>query len=277
MHRRFRRQAPRLGDPRRSRVAGRRRCHRRIDPAADVPPPPCGSLTARSSHASHRMPLLAMTIAPPAARVATTLIAAAGATARRSPAPDRRPGARARRDPDVAHRRRPRAARRRARSCENAHGALARRGGASRLPSHSVHAGSRAERHHRHRDSRGRFGDGRAQLSLRARSDLREHRPRRRDQSRAAAHAGRAARGDAGAQRDGERRHDAPPRAVLRARDAESDRAGRHVSAARSAARPLSVRHSRRLSAGRRRDRDSSQHDRRRGRSARARSSARRS
>ena len=41
--------------------------------------------------------------------------------------------------------------------------------------------------------------------------------------------------------------HTADP-AVLRARDAESDRAGRHVSAARSAARPLPVQRAARLS-----------------------------
>ena len=45
-------------------------------------------------------------------------------------------------------------------------------------------------------------------------------------------------------------------RAVLRARHAEPDRAGGHVSAARSAARPLPVRHPRRLSDGRRGGRD---------------------
>ncbi len=46
------------------------------------------------------------------------------------------------------------------------------------------------------------------------------------------------------------------PEPVLRARDAESDRAGGHVSAARSAARPFPVRHPRRLSERGRRDRD---------------------
>ena len=42
----------------------------------------------------------------------------------------------------------------------------------------------------------------RAQLPVRARAGVREHRARRRNQPRAAAHAGRAARGDAGASRD---------------------------------------------------------------------------
>ena len=61
-------------------------------------------------------------------------------------------------------------------------------------------------------------------------------------------------------QRDRGRRDDAAARAVLRARHAEPDRAGRHVSAARSAARPLPVRHPRRLSEGRRGDRDTPHH-----------------
>ena len=106
-------------------------------------------------------------------------------------------------------------------------------------------------------------GDWRAQLPIRPRSDLRQHRAGRRDQSRAAAHPGGAARGDAGAQRHARAARRCASRAVLRARHAESDRAGRHVSAARSAARPLSVRHSRRLPEGRRGDRDSAQHHRR--------------
>ena len=62
---------------------------------------------------------------------------------------------------------------------------------------------------------------------------------RRRDQPRHAEDAVGAARGDGRAAGDG-RRHDAPAAvAVLRARDAEPDRDGGHLPAARGAARPL--------------------------------------
>ena len=72
---------------------------------------------------------------------------------------------------------------------------------------------------------------------------LRQHHPGRRDQPHAAEDAGRAARGDAGASGDGRRPHYPLDRAVLRAGDAEPDRAGRHLSAAGSAARSLHVQH----------------------------------
>jgi energy-coupling factor transporter ATP-binding protein EcfA2 len=77
------------------------------------------------------------------------------------------------------------------------------------------------------------------------------HQPaaRRRDQPRDAEDAVRAARGDAGAAGH-RRRPDARAAAALRrARDAEPGRTGRHLSAARSAARPLPVQADRRLSA----------------------------
>ena len=67
-------------------------------------------------------------------------------------------------------------------------------------------------------------------------------------------------------------------RAVLRAGHAEPDRAGRDLSAARSAARPVHVQHLRRLSGRRRRIRDRQADDgRRRPRSSRRRSRPRRS
>ena len=80
---------------------------------------------------------------------------------------------------------------------------------------------------------------GYAQHPVHARADLRQHHPRRRDQPHAAEDAGGAARGDAGV--SGHRRRRAPSAraAALRAGDAESDRAGGHLSAARSAARSL--------------------------------------
>ena len=114
-----------------------------------------------------------------------------------------------------------------------------------------------------------------------ARADLREHHPRRRDQPRAGQGAGGAARGDAGKAGD-DRRHDVQARgAVPRAGDAESDRAGRHVSAARSAGRPLHAQAARRLSDARRREGDHAAHGerradrRRRGRARRSRFSTR--
>ena len=78
--------------------------------------------------------------------------------------------------------------------------------------------------------------------------DLRQHGPGRRDQPHAAQDAGRPARSHAGAPRHRRRRRPITlPRAVLRAGDAEPDRAGRHLSAARGPARPLHVQHRRRL------------------------------
>ena len=81
------------------------------------------------------------------------------------------------------------------------------------------------------------------ELQVSARADLRQRDPGRRDQPHAAQDAGRAAGGDAGA--PGHRRRQAAPagRAVLRAGHAEPHRAGRHLSAARGAARPLHVQH----------------------------------
>ena len=93
---------------------------------------------------------------------------------------------------------------------------------------------------------------GRRQMVFAPGPDLREHRAGRRNQPHAAQDAVGAARGDAGAPRHDSGPHLRPRRAVLRLRDAEPDRARRHVSAARSAARPLHVPHRHRASAGRR-------------------------
>ena len=81
---------------------------------------------------------------------------------------------------------------------------------------------------------------GPAGVPVRARADLRQRRAGRRDQPHAAEDAGGAARSDAGAA--GHRRRHAAPAAgpVLRAGDAEPDRAGRHVSAARRRSRTAS-------------------------------------
>ena len=82
---------------------------------------------------------------------------------------------------------------------------------------------------------------GTSRDSLHPRAGLRQHPARRRDQPHAAQDAGRAARGDAGVPGHGRRRALRSRSAVLRARDAEPDRAGGHVSAARGAARSLHV------------------------------------
>ena len=130
---------------------------------------------------------------------------------------------------------------RRARPGEDAADQDARRHPRSRLQAHPVHARPDAVRHHRHRDPR--RGAGRPAAAVREGADLRADHPGRRDQPHAAEDAGRAARGDAGVPRH-RRRPDLSARAaVLRARDAESDRARRHLSAARSAARSLHVQH----------------------------------
>ena len=107
--------------------------------------------------------------------------------------------------------------------------------------------------------------DRQAPHPVHPRPDLREHHPRRRDQPHAAAHAGRAARGDAGIPGHRRRRPLSARAAAVRARDRESDRAGRHASAARSAARSLHVQRRDRLSrAGRRAPHPRRDDDRRR-------------
>ena len=80
---------------------------------------------------------------------------------------------------------------------------------------------------------------GGKRFEFQTRPDLREHRARRRDQPRHAEDAVGAARGDE--EKLGHRRQaDLQAReAVLRARDAEPARDGRHLSAARGAARSL--------------------------------------
>ena len=79
----------------------------------------------------------------------------------------------------------------------------------------------------------------RRRSSTQQRPDLREPHPRRRDQPRARQGAERAARGDAGAPGHDRRRDASAARAVPRAGDAEPDRAGGHLPAARGAGRPL--------------------------------------
>ena len=116
-----------------------------------------------------------------------------------------------------------------------------------RVQAHSVHAGPDAVRHHRHRHHRGGSDDRPPPVDVRAGADLRQHPAGRRDQPHAAQDAVGAARGDAGALLHGARQSLRAAVAVLRPRDAESDRARRHLSAARGAARSLPLQHRARL------------------------------
>ncbi len=107
------------------------------------------------------------------------------------------------------------------------------------LQAHPVHAGPDAGRHHRHRDPR--RGPRAPRAAIRPGADLRADHAGRRDQPHAAEDTGGAARGDAGVPRHRGRTHLPAGQAVLRARHPEPDRAGRHLSAARGAARSLHV------------------------------------
>ena len=138
----------------------------------------------------------------------------------------------------------------------------ARRHPRSRLQADPVHARHHAVGHHRHRDPR--RGGGHAPAAVRQGADLRADHPGRRDQPHAAQDAGGAARGDAGVSRH-RRGPDLPARSpVLRARDAEPDRARRHLSAARSAARSLHVQRRHQVPERRRRGDGGDADDRRR-------------
>ena len=94
---------------------------------------------------------------------------------------------------------------------------------------HPVHPRPDALRHPRLGDPRGERRPH-AQLPLRARTGLRAAPDGRRDQPRQPAHAIGAAAGHAGAPRDHRRPAPRPAAAVPRARDAEPDRAGGHLS-----------------------------------------------
>ena len=127
-------------------------------------------------------------------------------------------------------------------------GALARAGAGAAVPAHPVHPRPDAQRHPRHRDA-GRGPRHRpAPLPLPARPGVHQPAAGRRAQPHAAQDPGRAAGGDAGTHRQLRRRDPRAAGAVLRAGDAEPARAGRHLSAAGSAARPLPAAHPRRLS-----------------------------
>ena len=138
-----------------------------------------------------------------------------------------RAGAGAARSAGVPACRRPLPAARRAGTREDAPDQDARRRGQPEVQPHSVHAGSDAVRHPRHGRDGGRHRDRPAADPVHRRADFREHHPGRRDQPHAPAHAGRAARGDAGVSGHG-RRHPVSARAAaVRARHRKPDRTGR--------------------------------------------------
>ena len=139
----------------------------------------------------------------------------------------------------------------------------ARRGAQPPVLAHPVHARPHAGRHPRHHGHR-RDAGRREGLRVPEGADLREHRPRRRNQPRDAEDAERAARGDAGASRHRRQAHARARRAVRRPRDAEPARDGRHVPAARSAARSLLLQAPRAVPEPRGAPRHPRSHDRRR-------------
>ena len=109
---------------------------------------------------------------------------------------------------------------------------------------HPVHARPPADRRHRALGLR----PADARLRVPAGADLRERRPRRRDQPRDPEDAVRAARGDGRAAGDRRRRHARAAVAVPPPRDREPDRVRGHVPAPRGAARPLLPAHRARVS-----------------------------
>ena len=104
-----------------------------------------------------------------------------------------------------------------------------------------------------------------ALVPLHLRAGVRAAADGRRNQPRQPAHPVGAAAGDAGTARHGCRRAPRSAEAVPRAGDAEPAGAGRHLSAARSAARPLPDGDRRRLSRSRRRAAHPVRNHRRRG------------
>ena len=149
----------------------------------------------------------------------------------------RRTAGRRRRRADLPAGGRPRAARRRSGPGQDHAAADALQGDAPEVFAHPVHARPDARRHRRQHDHRQRK---RIQGSaLLARPDLRAPGAGRRDQSRDAQDAVRAARGHAGTHRHQRHADHGTGAAVPGHGDAEPDRDGRNLSPSRSAARPL--------------------------------------
>ena len=139
-----------------------------------------------------------------------------------------------------------------------------------RRTAHPVHARPDAVRHPRQRSAGGK-PRRQAQLPLHRRAGLRAVADGRRDQPRLPAHAIGVAAGDAGTARHRRRRPPRSAEALPRAGDAEPARAGRHLSAARGAARPLPDGNRRRLSRPGDGTQNPVRHHRRRRRARRAR------
>ncbi len=114
------------------------------------------------------------------------------------------------------------------------------RGAGTALGARAMHARPDAGRRHGRGNLRDR-GRRRVDVRISARPGLRAARAGRRDQSRDAAHAIGAARSDAGAAGHACGHFPSPAESVLRAGDAEPDRARRNLPVARGAARPLHV------------------------------------
>ena len=148
--------------------------------------------------------------------------------------------------------RRPRAPDRRARPCQDQAGRNARHHARARRQAHPVHARPDAVGYPRRRGA-GREQYRQALVPLHLRSGVRAASDGRRNQPRQPAHPVGAAAGDAGAAHHGRRRPPRSAEAVPCAGDAKPAGAGRHLSAAGSAARPLPDGDRRRLSRPRRR------------------------
>ncbi|CAA9590807.1 MAG: FIG022979: MoxR-like ATPases, partial [uncultured Thermomicrobiales bacterium] len=112
-----------------------------------------------------------------------------------------------------------------------------------------VHTGSDARRHHRHQYP-GRGGARAARIPLPARPDLREPRPRRRNQPCHAEDPVGPAGGDAGSLGDGRQQHLPTGTTVLRVGDAEPAGDGGDLPAAGGATRPLPLQADRALPHG---------------------------
>ena len=163
-----------------------------------------------------------------------------------------RPGPGDRKHPGDDPVRRPCAADRRSRPRQDQAGRNARHHARARRQAHPVHAGPDAVGHSRRRGA-GREQLRQALVPLHRRTGVRAAADGRRNQPRQPAHPVGAAAGHAGAAHHGCRRAPRSAEAVPRARDAKPAGAGRHLSAAGSAARPLPDGDRRRLSRSRRR------------------------
>ena len=176
----------------------------------------------------------------------------------RGQARDRRPGRTAGADGRRPPRARASPRRGRSGAREDDGGEDARAGDRRRVPAHPVHPRPRSRGHRRHP---GLQPEARRVPGL-ARAGLREPRPGRRGQPGSREGAERAARGDAGAAGDDRQGDASAARPVPRDGDAEPDRVGGDVPAARGAGRSLHAQGADRLPEPDRGVRDRRAHDR---------------